>query len=69
MKREFTLIVERGEDGYFIGTVPELQGCSTQAHTLDELLERAREVILLCLEDGPAEEPGLEFLGVHRVAV
>ncbi|MPZ98398.1 MAG: type II toxin-antitoxin system HicB family antitoxin [Dehalococcoidia bacterium] len=70
MSREFTVIVREGEDGYLIGTVPELRGCHTQARTVDELLERAREVILLCLEDDDeqAGEAG-HFVGLHRIAV
>ncbi len=50
MKREFTVVVERDEDGYFIGTVPQLRGCHTQAKSLDELMERMKEVASLCLE-------------------
>ncbi len=68
-RREFTVIVERGEDGYLIGSVPELRGCSTQARTMDELFERMREAIALCLEDDDAGESHLEFVGVHRMAV
>ena len=30
MKREFNVIIERDEDGYFVATVPELKGCHTQ---------------------------------------
>lgn len=50
MKREFSVVVEKDEDGYYVGSVPELKGCHTQAKSLDELMERAREAILLCLE-------------------
>ena len=67
--REFTVIVERGQDGYLIGSVPELRGCSTQARTMDELFERVREAIALCLEDDDNGDVNLEFVGVHRVAV
>jgi predicted RNase H-like HicB family nuclease len=50
VKREFTVVIERDEDGYFIGTVPQLKGCHTQAKSLDELMERIKEATLLCLE-------------------
>ena len=43
MKREFTVIIERDEDGYFVWTVTELKGCHTQAKSLDELMERMKE--------------------------
>ena len=50
MKREFSVIIEKDEDGYYVGSVPELKGCHTQAKSLDELMERIKEAILLCLE-------------------
>ena len=31
MKQEFTVVIEKDEDGYFTGTVPQLRGCHTQA--------------------------------------
>jgi len=36
--------------GYFIASVPALAGCHSQAKSLDELMERIREAIELCLE-------------------
>ncbi|MGD0780839.1 MAG: type II toxin-antitoxin system HicB family antitoxin [Dehalococcoidales bacterium] len=70
MKREFTVIIEKDEDGYFIGTVPQLKGCHTQAKSLDELMERTKEAALLCLEvEGEVGEGDLRFVGVQRIAV
>ena len=48
--REFTVIIERDEDGYLVGSVPSLRGCHTQGKTMDELFERIKEAIELCLE-------------------
>ncbi len=70
MKREFTVVIERDEDGYFIGTVPQLKGCHTQAKSLDELMERVKEAVSLCLEaEDELEEDELQFVGVQRIAV
>jgi len=49
-KRQFKIIVERDEDGYFVALVPALPGCHTQAKNLQELTKRVREAISLCLE-------------------
>ena len=54
-KREFTVIVERDEDGFYVGSVPELAGCHTQARSLDQLMKRIREAIELCLEAAERE--------------
>ena len=48
--REFTVLVEQDEDGYYVAEVVELRGCYTQARSLDELMERIREAIVLHIE-------------------
>jgi predicted RNase H-like HicB family nuclease len=48
--REFSVIIERDEEGWFVATVPGLRGCHTQAKSLDQLVERVKEAIALCLE-------------------
>jgi predicted RNase H-like HicB family nuclease len=50
MSREFSVVIERDEEGYYVASVPALPGCHTQARSLDELMERVREAIALCLE-------------------
>ena len=68
MKREFNVIIERDEDGYYVGSVPELRGCHTQAKSLDKLMGRIKEAILLCLEVEGADK-GTEFIGIQRMVV
>lgn len=68
MAREYEVIVERDSDGWYVATVPALRGCHTQAQTLDELRERVREAILVCLEDNPDDGPErLDFVGIERI--
>jgi len=67
MTREFNVVIERDEDGYFVASVPELRGCHTQARSLDVLMRRVKEAIQLCLE---VEDPvSNEFIGIQRVAI
>jgi predicted RNase H-like HicB family nuclease len=54
MAVDYTVIVERGAEGWFVASVPELQGCHTQARSLDELHVRIREAIELCLGSCPS---------------
>lgn len=68
MTREFSVIIEKDEDGFFVASVPELHGCHTQAKSLDTLMERIREAIELCLEMED-ELPKNEFIGVQRIAM
>ena len=50
MKREFNVVIERDSEGFYVASVPGLQGCHTQARSLDKLLNRIKEAIELCLE-------------------
>jgi predicted RNase H-like HicB family nuclease len=67
MNREFNVVIEKDEDGYFVASVPALRGCHTQAKSLDVLMKRIKEAIELCLE---VEDPvSNQFVGVQRIAV
>ena len=68
MTKEFNVIIERDEEGYYVASVPELKGCHTQAKSLDKLMERIREAIELCLEV-EGDVPTQEFIGVQRITV
>tara|TARA_Y100000310_G_C20627448_1_gene786747 strand:+ start:1121 stop:1351 length:231 start_codon:yes stop_codon:yes gene_type:complete len=68
-KQEFNVIIEQDEDGIYIARVPEIEGCYTQGKTLQEVLERIKEAIEVCLE---ADKEGINlmrFVGLQRVQV
>ncbi len=69
--RDYVVVIERDEDGWYVASVPGLQGCHTQARSLDELNERIKEAILLCLgvKNERQIEPSLEFVGLQKVTV
>ena len=69
MKRDFDVVIERDAEGFYVATVPALHGCHTQARSLDELIDRVREAIELCLEVEGSSDETLDFVGVQRVAV
>ncbi len=69
MERQFDVVIERDEEGYYVASVPQLPGCHTQARSLDEVMERIREAIVLCLEVAGTPSKGLEFVGIQRVTV
>jgi predicted RNase H-like HicB family nuclease len=68
-KRKFTVVIERDEEGYYVASVPVFPGCYTQAKTLDTLMNRVREVIELCLEDGDTVEDSLELVGIQQISI
>jgi predicted RNase H-like HicB family nuclease len=69
MAKEFTVIIEQDEEGYYIAEVPELKGCHTQAKSLDTLMERVKEAIQLCLEVYGKKYPITHLVGVQKIAL
>ncbi len=66
--KEFYVVIERDEDGIYVGEVPQLKACYSQGETIDELMQNIREVIELCLEE-IEEESTTEFIGIQKVVV
>ena len=47
---EFTVVVERDEDGRYVAICPSLQGCYTEGETEAEAMELIRDAIHLHIE-------------------
>lgn len=69
MTKQFNVVIEQDSDGYFVASVPELRGCHTQAKSLDELMERTKEAIELCLDAQGEDVVQNNFIGVQRISV
>ena len=46
-KKEFYVVIEKDEDGFYFGEVPQLKACYSQGETIDELMSNMKEVIEL----------------------
>lgn len=66
--KEFYVVIERDEDGIYVGEVPQLKACYSQGETIDELMQNIREVIAMCLEE-LEDETTTEFIGIQKVVV
>ena len=73
MSQTFHVLIEQDEDNVFIGRVPELPGCLTQGHTLDELMKNVKEAIELCLEVRAEQKVNadeqMKFVGIQEVEI
>jgi len=49
------IVLERGEDGYFVAHCPSLKSCWSQGKTREEAVDNIREAIALYLEAEPVE--------------
>ena len=69
-KMNFKVLIEKDEDGYYVATVPSLQGCISQGKTEEEARENIKEAIELHLST-LAEEgiPIVEKANVKQTTV
>ena len=69
MSKQFNVVIEQDEEGYFVASVPSLPGCHTQAKSLDQLMERIQEAIELYIEVEGVTIPSLSFVGIQQVTI
>ena len=65
---DFSVLIEKDDDGYYVATVPALKSCYTQAKTLEELYPRIKEVVEICLEE-ETDPPAMQFVALQRIEV
>lgn len=70
---EYAVIIERGEDNYWVAHAPSLPGCHSQGKTREEAIKNIKEAIELyietCISFGdpiPVPSKEIEF---HKVNV
>ena len=69
MKSNFSVIIERDSDGTYVASVPALRGCHTQGSSLDQVMDRIREAIALCVEEQGEDIESLDFVGIQTVSI
>lgn len=52
------VLLERGEDGYYVASCPSLKSCWSQGKTREEALQNIREAVELYLEPTSEELAG-----------
>ena len=63
----FNVLIEQDEDGIYIAKVSEIEGCYTQGKSLNEVLERIKEAIEVCLEADKENIIPMKFIGLQKV--
>jgi predicted RNase H-like HicB family nuclease len=63
------VVLENGEDGYFVARVPALKGCWSQGKTKAEALENIKEAIDLYLEPEPSNLVGQAGREIVELAI
>ena len=65
----FTILIEQDEDGIYVAKVPDIPGCYTQGKSVEQVMERIKEAIQVCLESEDEEPTPLKFIGLQQVEV
>jgi predicted RNase H-like HicB family nuclease len=55
MSMNIHVVIQQGEDGYFVARCPSLKSCWSQGRTREEALDNIQEAIALYLEPSPEE--------------
>ncbi len=67
---EFTVVIEKDEDGHFLAICPALQGCYTEGETEAEARTLITDAVRLHIEDRlENNEPIAEEVGVTTVVI
>ena len=46
----FTVFIEQDEDGIYVAKVPDIPSCYTQGKTIQQVKERIKEAIQVCIK-------------------
>ena len=68
-KYHFPAVIEQDEDGWYVGIVPDLKGCHSQARTISELEKRLKEAVKLCVSVEKGRIAQNRFVGVHQLEI
>lgn len=66
----YTVLIEQDEDGIYVAKVPDILGCYTQGKTVEEVMERVKEAVEVCLEAEKVKlDHPLKFIGIQQIEV
>lgn len=65
---EFCMTIEKGETAGYIASVPSIDGCFSQAATVDKLTKNIEELLRFYLKEGRRTKK-TEFVGMQMVDV
>jgi predicted RNase H-like HicB family nuclease len=67
---EFTIVIERDEDGRYVAICPALQGCYTEGESEDEVRELIKDAVKLHIKDRLASgEPIYSEVGTDKIRI
>ena len=68
-KYQLTVLIEQDGDGGYMAKVPQFKGCHTHGKNVDQVMERIREAIELCIEVEKEDYIPTKFVGIQQIEV
>jgi predicted RNase H-like HicB family nuclease len=64
----YTVYIEKDEDGIYVGSVPALSGCHAEGNTIAEMLRELKSVVKLCERNLDAPNK-MQFVGIQNLEI
>ena len=64
----YTVYIEKDEDGVYVGSIPTLAGCHAEGNTIVEMLRELKKVVKLC-ERNSNFSGKMEFVGIQNLEI
>lgn len=68
LPNEYTLIIKKGQEGYFIGSIVELPGCHVLGKNTEEIQKNIKKAIEHYLEVEKPES-STELIGIRKISL
>lgn len=68
MKKQFTVYIEKDEDGIFVGSIPSIPSCYAEGKTQEKMLQNLSQVLKLCLRNMDKDAiQNSHFVGIQNL--
>ncbi len=64
----YTVYIEKDEDGVYVGSIPALAGCHAGGNTIVEMLRELKKVVKLCERNSDLSTK-MKFVGIQNLEI
>jgi predicted RNase H-like HicB family nuclease len=66
--QNYTVYIEKDEDGVYIGSIPSLPACHAEGNTTLEMIGELKKVIKLCERNSDTLDK-MQFVGIQNLEI
>ncbi|MBU1089749.1 type II toxin-antitoxin system HicB family antitoxin [Patescibacteria group bacterium] len=64
----YTVYIEKDEDGVYVGSIPALSSCHAEGNTIVEMLRELKKVVKLCERNSDFSNE-MKFVGIQNLEI